>query len=432
MFHRPLPTSSTLVVISTLVALLAVPGASDAATGEADSEEPPSDKAEAEASSDDDSDQPERASEASDSEAGSEAKNDDDADGGEETSSPDGWAVSFEASSLPDELTDRKLLVAAAGNELEEAGVAASALRGALNEAGAPLVMDGDSLQEIAELGDQEIVEAATDLPVEAIVVVRVFVGGPTPTAVVAAYESGGEAITGFNVRKGESMGGDPSGGTSSGVSGGSVEGIESAPPETSDDGAQGRRRFDFSTTDEWRLVDRQNDETYTGADIYLQLGYPEFADDYVRRRRLNGWLVAGGIFGTLLGGAGVGTGIAMLIPGPECESEEYGTGFENCPSSLGHQPVAGGYTIFFTGQLFIGSVVTMIVGATRKIHPVSVDRVEQMIKENSGPHSETEGRAEGRSHRAARRRSGPGPARIGWTIVPTDGGIHTGIGFRW
>lgn len=103
-----------------------------------------------------------------------------------EADAPD-WATSFQVADLPDSLTDRKVLLVAAGGQLEEGRAAADALRQTVDETGAPLVMDSSNLGDVADRNDQGIVEAASNLPVEAVVVVRVFAAGETPNAVVSS-----------------------------------------------------------------------------------------------------------------------------------------------------------------------------------------------------------------------------------------------------
>ena len=121
------------------------------------------------------------------------------------------WDTTFEPSAVASHLQNAgglKVLVTAAGGE-SESTKAATALQKALRALeNTSLVMGGESLGAVADLGDEEIVEKAAKMPVEQIFIVRVFPGsgGAPSTAVVTMYDNKGETLGAFSAVAGTVM----------------------------------------------------------------------------------------------------------------------------------------------------------------------------------------------------------------------------------
>lgn len=360
-----------------------------------------------------------------------------------------GWATSFQPSAPPESLTDRKVLVVAAGGRFDEAQAAARQLRQALQEAGAPLVMDDSNLEDVADRGDQAIVESAGPLPVEAILVVRVFGGGDGPSAVVSGYTPEGDALAGFDVRRGEALESGDTRDAGRGVSQETVDAIESAtrgePP-----GGRQNGRWVVSTSRNWRLTDRKEGDSYEGADIYRHLDRPDLLDAYQSNRRslrTTRWIGAG------IGAAGlVTTGIGLLMMSgesaedptadgtnqqsyPECENREFESVERNCRAekqsesgtsstgSGGSRPGRSGVSVA------VGGGIAAAIGASFAIaslvddpHPVSAEELARIARESDTGDAESGDE----SPQSAR-----GPA-VDWSIAPTNGGVQGSLRIRW
>lgn len=129
---------------------------------------------------------------------------------------------------------DQPVIVVAA--DAKAAG-AADALRAALTAGGSPLVMDESAAGNIAGKGDSEIAAAAGNLPVERIVIVRVFPGQGGETAVVSVFQKSGAAAGSFSVASGKVLASKGAGAavgtgapdpTSAGVSSAAIAAVES------------------------------------------------------------------------------------------------------------------------------------------------------------------------------------------------------------
>jgi hypothetical protein len=118
------------------------------------------------------------------------------------------WSTTFESETVAMKLEapDERFVVVPAGEgNLEETQAATEALIAALREGEAEVVMDDQSLGDVAALDDDAIVEEAASLPVDRVIVVRVFPGGDgPPRAVVTMYAAAtSESVSGFTARRG-------------------------------------------------------------------------------------------------------------------------------------------------------------------------------------------------------------------------------------
>ncbi len=121
--------------------------------------------------------------------------------------SEQGWTASFPASALTRQLDVRPVavLVAAAN---PQARPAAGAIETALRGSGeAQLVMDDAALGDLEGLGDLQIVERSRGLPVDRVLVVRVFPRADGPSsAVIALYDLAGNRKAAFAAEEGQPL----------------------------------------------------------------------------------------------------------------------------------------------------------------------------------------------------------------------------------
>lgn len=120
------------------------------------------------------------------------------------------WSRSFPPKSVASYLDHggMRILVAAAGKkrDIEAADDAADALREALRRSGRTrMVMDDESLGNVALLDDKHIVARCSSLPVDAVAVVRVFPGAAdaADAAVVTLFDKEGGTLGAFTAESG-------------------------------------------------------------------------------------------------------------------------------------------------------------------------------------------------------------------------------------
>jgi hypothetical protein len=341
----------------------------------------------------------------------------------------DGWSRSFVPSALPTTLTERKLLVVAAGDRLEEARRAAETLRGALREAEAPLVMDASSLGDVAGLDDQKIVDAASNLPVEGIVILRIFPGSDQPNAVVAAYDTSGDAIAGFSVDRGTPPASAGSNEIGRGPSQETVDAIDSATSGSSRDDEH--LRYELSLSDTWQLKDLEENTTHTGIEIYRQLGRQDLVREYRVHRRTKTLLKVIGVGGTAVTGIVTSIGAVLAVPGDSCERDTLGD-IQNCDGALGYS-AWGGILAVGGGYLMAASIGTWIASGSYDVHPVSKSGLKSVVREQNEILEVSEADADQTAPR-----SGPSEptaartARFGWSVAPTADGWQAFLMVQW
>lgn len=112
----------------------------------------------------------------------------------------DQWTRAFEA--VVDELVQSDRVLVAAGNEASQ--VAASSLINVMRQRELALVMDDEALGPLKGVSDEEIREKAKPLPVEGVVIVRVFPSASSEVAVVV--ESRGSTLRTASVTRGKTQ----------------------------------------------------------------------------------------------------------------------------------------------------------------------------------------------------------------------------------
>ncbi|HEY8211096.1 MAG TPA: hypothetical protein VIG99_26615, partial [Myxococcaceae bacterium] len=121
------------------------------------------------------------------------------------------------------------VLVTPAGDPSPDLATAAQGVAAALRASGrAKLVMDGASIGSTAGLSDEQIVQKCQALPIQAVVVVRVFPGADAaspPSAVVTFYDKAGKALSALAAALGTPVAARESRATG-GVSGGTLNAV--------------------------------------------------------------------------------------------------------------------------------------------------------------------------------------------------------------
>lgn len=132
------------------------------------------------------------------------------------------WSGTFPADAVDSHLdgSDLKLVVVAGGDASEDLTAATDALAAALRNAGkVQVVMDATAIGDTAGLDDKTIVGKAENLPVDQVVIVRVFPGKADQfSAVVTAYAKDGSAKGGFSASSDKPLEGKAGGGSSVGA----------------------------------------------------------------------------------------------------------------------------------------------------------------------------------------------------------------------
>src|SRR5690554_4983897 len=119
------------------------------------------------------------------------------------------WSETFqpEAVGSYQEQEGQQYIMIAAGDRAQSAP-AAQSLTTALRAAKAKMVMDDKSLGDVSELDDSAIVTKVTKLPIEQIVIVRIFeTGADAPQmAVVTAYDKQANVLWALSATQGEAL----------------------------------------------------------------------------------------------------------------------------------------------------------------------------------------------------------------------------------
>lgn len=130
-----------------------------------------------------------------------------------------GWSATFPSSTIKSsvQLQGDGVIVAAAGTNRSSSKAAGEHLSSALRESGISLVMTDEGLGEISGLDDKQIIDKCSALPVNNIMIVRVFPGSDAQNAVIMNYNKKGDIISAFNATEGKPLGNvtAPSGGIS-------------------------------------------------------------------------------------------------------------------------------------------------------------------------------------------------------------------------
>lgn len=360
------------------------------------------------------------------------------------------WDRTFADDSLPEQLTEARVVVAAGGPESAQVS---QTLVERLDDAGAPEAMSNPVFDGLGDRSDQQVVDDLEHLPVDVVVVLRTFAdegdstdqephtqpddeevtdspaeqpepaqrdedsegfedapetaGRPTASAgtadsaMLTVYSVDGTPVAGFMVYPGEPITAEQREDVGRGISQHTLEAARAAAEGEPIEGAETehRRRFHLEHHgDEPTLRDRENNERYTGDDIYEKLGEEQLAEEYrdnLAARQEGRSYAAGAGFGGLALTA-IGTGMALHYRGQRIEDHPRG---EKCEDSISdrqrqncldeeHRSVYGprivtGYAIAGIGVIatIVGSVVYRQV-RNNSIHPVDRTELAEQVEE--------------------------------------------------
>ena len=234
-----------------------------------------------------------------------------------------GWSASFPSPAVASyiEGTNRGVLVAGSGGALSGVVDASQALQAALRASDRMrLVMDDAGLGDIATAGDAQIVQRASALPVEVILVVRVFPGpaGRPPMAVATLYDKAGAAQGAFSVERGALLPMRVGASVGAGVPQAALNAVEQATGKAevvdSKQQAYDHSKLTFNESPErrgrgWRLPGRgkYGGSRLSGSEFYDLVGRPDLASGFRARKGAKVATLAVGIAATVGGAVTLG-----------------------------------------------------------------------------------------------------------------------------
>lgn len=360
---------------------------------------------------------------------------------------PPGWTESFPAAQVASYLGPRPLRLLVTGSGGGDADAAAVALREALLRSGkAALVRDGSSVGYAMPMNDQTIVQTAQNVPVDRIVVVRVFPGSAgAPDRVVArVYDKAGQAVATLTTGRGVPVPAWTPDGAAAATS------PTGAPPTPGPDPAAGtdsaRREWERSALwyADWDGLDRYGAivnfrnqplrgtqrENLSRADLYLALGRPDLIRSESRRR---GVRLALGFTSIALGLAGTGTliwGLVSLGNVPAASGTQGSVTFQYASDD-------GAYTLsratpwIVTGTLLGGCILSALAATLVPPQALGAEEERRLVEEHDRKLRQRLGLPD--LPRVARR---PLPPRgiTGFALAPAlgPGGAGLGASFRF
>lgn len=244
------------------------------------------------------------------------------------------WDETFAGDVLPDQLEDKRIVVAADGPEATEVG---ETLADQLKAAGASDAMTNPVFDDIGERSDQEVVEELEHLPVDVIVVLRTFADSPpdeeaddgeegvaeeADSGMMTIYAVDGTAITGFMVYPGQPLTTEQRRDVGRGVSREVVEAAGEAVESEDNDFPEGGFWIEKEGGDV-HLSHPDLSEPIQGAQIYELLGEEQLAAEYrdnaasLQTRRRSGLALAG------LGGVAILGGLVLVQRGGSSDHSE-------------------------------------------------------------------------------------------------------------
>ena len=232
---------------------------------------------------------------------------------------PDPWQTSFPAEALASHHTGplTRLLVVGAGPASSELGRAAEALRRAYAASKVATEVDsGQSMGDLANLSDGQIVTKAQAIRAQEIVIVRVFGAGQSEaaTAVVNIYDAGGNLRIAFSTRAGQPVAKaagsaeKPAADVRTGVAEETVEAVASLESRNKEQLEAAKKRYDnefiwfediyVNTTAgrETKALQGRHKRPLKGKDLYVVLGRDDLQTRYDKRRALRATIVVAGV----------------------------------------------------------------------------------------------------------------------------------------
>jgi hypothetical protein len=327
------------------------------------------------------------------------------------------WSASFgqgRAASylLASPVKNPAVLVAGAGRERPTDG-AVAALRKAL-ASGARLVMDSRALGAIEDLDDAAIVKRAASLPVDVVVVVRVFASDRgKDSAVVTFFAKSGNVLSAFNVEAGagaptrsEQNGSGVSTEAANAVSAVLTNHNEAAAPE--DHRSPAQKEFDSkfigfyetapqkSTSELFHSACPYQGTAHSplcGPHFYEAVGHDELAQSSRHRSGARVGLITTGVLLLVAGSATAIAGGVSGVASPFCIAQ-------NASGTCLAQDTGPNYTVMGTGLGLVGLGLTgIIVGAVLNPNPTPIRDVYRMAKEHNQALRQRLGLSPGEDH---------------------------------
>ena len=297
-----------------------------------------------------------------------------------------GWEATFGADPVATYLDQdgMRYIVVAAGEQPGTSRAATNALSTALRAGGrTKLVMGGESLGNVAGLDDQTIVTRVKDLPVDRVVVVRVFDAGPgnPQQAVVVMYDKGGDVVGALNGSSGAAIAPKVAEGTSQGVSSRAANAVSSVSQRAnlSTEEAEAEYNRQCLSFDGWVAVTSGGgvvswSTPYQGIpgveisheEFFHAVGRADLAESYNTRMTTRLSLILGGI--VLEAG-----GLALFLLGPDGIVGDGGFG-----GSLSGPVQIVGLSMAGVGML------AAVVGFYIDPHPVSIGQAARMAEDHN------------------------------------------------
>ncbi|MGC4113297.1 MAG: hypothetical protein QM765_01190 [Myxococcales bacterium] len=307
------------------------------------------------------------------------------------------WTASFNGPAIATYLgeggSQRAILVAGAGGAVSGSAAASEALQAALRASDrVRLVMDAANLGDIATASDQEIVRRCSALPVDLVLVVRVFPGASDrpPMAVGTFYDKTSAAQGAFSVEQGQPLAPRSGPVAVTGVPQAALDAVEHArgtpTPVDSKKQAYEHSKLTFSHSPEslgtrWGLPGRGSygQTRLAGAEFYELVGRQDLASGYRARK-------AGKVAATVLGITGVASGaITMAVVGFDTIGDDWSPPSQSQKDQRTTALVAGGVTAG-------AGVLLIVVGALIPEHTIDgqearglVDKYNQKLRKDYG-----------------------------------------------
>jgi hypothetical protein len=324
------------------------------------------------------------------------------------------WEQSFEPVAVGSYLDrpNAAVLVVTAGDVNEEARAAEDALVKALRASGQTrLVMTGESVAVRAGDRDEDVVKKASVLPVDLIIVQRVFPGGGSNTVAVATlYDKSGSSVSAIAATSGQPVQRRAS--SSRVVAGrGAVSEVIQAqrPREEEAPSKPDPRKITYAAG---ALVNVQsgqvvstwitpyfNGKPLTGERFYEVVGKPDLAETYRRRMGTRVGLMVGGGVATV---GGVAVALATMMP----KCAVFDGRSSTCIQEQFPNLVAPGLVIGALG------LTTFLVGALLRADPVGPAEAYQLSEDYN--------------------RKVDGGVKVSAAVVPTPNGVNATLAVRF
>ncbi len=346
-----------------------------------------------------------------------------------------GWATSFDPATLAThmDVSDGAYMVVPAGTGSPARDAAFRALVGAMRNSGkARVVMDAAAIGNVDALDDEAIVAKVAHLPVDRVVVLRVFEGGDgqPANAVATLYDKEGQAVSAFAVAEGFPLtAGQVESGAGAGVSEAAAEAVEdtveaSATPDEAMAEYE-KKALHFGKfvainsagviVASWtRLYRGKYDEPVRGSKFYDIIGRDDLKKKYRRRMGLKIGLAVGG---TVVGVTVASIGLAAILSNSTATPANFG---EDDPLGMGDgkggQKIsdAGAWAMFGTG--FAVVLVGQMTGWFLKAHPIKPPEARKLVDEYNRKLRRKLGIPEPTAHRL--------PVHVGIAAGPSGGGL--------